>query len=218
MYALLALAQVTLFASQVAAVAVGGSPIDGLLRRQSTTLDPSSFPAACQTTCTSIINTLNSCTTLACLCTNANGQALEGCLDCTANTAPTSAVITQAQTVLDQFTEECSQGGVSLSSLTIAVSTGAVSASGTASASASASASAAATSVLATPSSALVTFASSASAAGVSFSSSTAAAGSSSSSSSSAVNPLATNGARRISAGVSFGAVAAVLAGAAVVL
>jgi hypothetical protein len=84
-----------------------------LQSRQSTALDPTTFPAQCQRTCTPIINTLNTCNTrtptqqLSCLCTSSNGSALKGCLDCLVSVLPSQSQVTQAQSVLDTFNTNC---------------------------------------------------------------------------------------------------------------
>ncbi|KAG6820421.1 hypothetical protein H0H93_000667 [Arthromyces matolae] len=65
----------------------------------------------------------SNCTTTACLCTTANANLLEACIDCIVNIDPTATLIASGQTVLDEFNTSCN--GQSISSLTVSV-TGAV--------------------------------------------------------------------------------------------
>ncbi|TFK72276.1 hypothetical protein BDN72DRAFT_343396 [Pluteus cervinus] len=104
------------------------SVLHPLLARQSDPLG--SIPASCTNDCTTISNALTVCTTTACLCTAANGNSLESCVDCIVNLLPTSAQITQGQAIIDQFNTGCV--GTGLTSLTLQVASTAAPAASTA--------------------------------------------------------------------------------------
>ncbi|KAG6852831.1 hypothetical protein C0991_008704 [Blastosporella zonata] len=62
------------------------------------------------------------CTTTACLCTTSNANLLEACVDCIVGIDPVPAIISSAQTVLDDFSQSCA--GNSVPSLTVSVTGG----------------------------------------------------------------------------------------------
>ncbi|KAI0260349.1 hypothetical protein BC834DRAFT_1044643 [Gloeopeniophorella convolvens] len=68
-------------------------------------VDPSSIAAACQPSCTSILTTLDACTSAACECTQANYEALEGCINCLFALGGPYTGVPYAETFLDEFQE-----------------------------------------------------------------------------------------------------------------
>ncbi|KAF5367919.1 hypothetical protein D9758_004366 [Tetrapyrgos nigripes] len=74
----------------------------------SSSLDPSQFPSQCQSSCTTIINSLNGCTTDSCICTSDNASGMSSCVNCLVNIAPDSdSLKSEGQNLLDQFNAEC---------------------------------------------------------------------------------------------------------------
>lgn len=105
------------FAALAAAASSAASSVP-LAARQ---LDPSTFPAACQSTCNGVLGTINACTDVACMCTTSNDQALAACVDCilgSDGTTPQPSLVAQAQSILDNFQNTCAQGGASVPALT----------------------------------------------------------------------------------------------------
>jgi len=94
-------------------------------------IDPGSVPSQCQPYCTPIINELNACSDLTCLCTTANGQNLEGCLDCIVSLSDTVDVATNAQALIDEFMNECTNAGILLPSISLSPSSISVAATST---------------------------------------------------------------------------------------
>ncbi|KAF8868059.1 hypothetical protein BD779DRAFT_1602343 [Infundibulicybe gibba] len=92
------------------------SPLEPLLvARQSTSpLDINTLPSQCQSECAAIAQALSGPS--ASLCTNANGAALKGCVQCIVNISPSASMTTQGQAILDQFVTGCSG---SVSSITL---------------------------------------------------------------------------------------------------
>ncbi|TFK51365.1 hypothetical protein OE88DRAFT_1659330 [Heliocybe sulcata] len=117
MYAV-AVAFVTLAAASSSAATSISARTPGLFLRQ---LDPSSYPAQCQPTCSSSLGTIQSCTDVACMCTDSINQDLAACVDCilgSDGTTPSASLISQAQQVLDQYEESCAEGGAPVATLT----------------------------------------------------------------------------------------------------
>ncbi|KAK7434533.1 hypothetical protein VKT23_020141 [Stygiomarasmius scandens] len=74
-----------------------------------TTLDPSQFPSQCQTSCTTIINSLNNCDSESCICSSDNAKGMESCVNCLVSIAPDSASLqSEGKGLIDQFNTECS--------------------------------------------------------------------------------------------------------------
>jgi len=88
-----------------------------LARQTSGPLDPSTLPSQCQPSCTPIFGVLNTCTDATCLCTNTNGQNLENCMDCLIGVS--GAAQGGAQTVIDDFNNECAQSGANVTPLSL---------------------------------------------------------------------------------------------------
>jgi len=112
-----------LFAALAAAASSAATSISartsGLFLRQ---VDPSQYPPQCQSTCSNILDTINACTTVACMCTASNNQALASCVDCilgSDGTDPSSSLVAQAQSILDNFESTCAQGGSPVATLQV---------------------------------------------------------------------------------------------------
>ncbi|KAM5545603.1 hypothetical protein V8D89_000641 [Ganoderma adspersum] len=124
MYAL-AVLSIAVFAGQaVATPFANASPLAALLKRQST-LDPSQVPAQCQSTCTPVINSLNTCTDLTCLCADTVNKGLYNCLECALSLQPDASLLSEAQSSLTQYEQACTQGGVAVTPLTLTLPNGA---------------------------------------------------------------------------------------------
>jgi len=80
--------------------------------RRTAPLDPSTFPTQCQTICTPIIDTLNTCSIATCLCTQTNEINLEECVDCLIAADSSSNEVAMGQTVLDDFNNDCVSTGL----------------------------------------------------------------------------------------------------------
>ncbi|KAJ6523325.1 hypothetical protein B0H19DRAFT_1201851 [Mycena capillaripes] len=91
--------------------------VEGRLLLRQSTFDPSQIPEECQTTCNSVIDTANTCTTFQCLCTPANDKAVLSCVDCVTASNHTSTAIIDGQDILNQFASQCNLNNVSVSSL-----------------------------------------------------------------------------------------------------
>jgi len=111
----LAIVSLSLAASTQASQSYAGSL--SLLARQSGPLDPSTLPAQCQPSCTPIFGVLNTCTDATCLCTSTNGQNLENCMDCLISITETAEA--EAQTVIDDYNNECIEAGAKVSPLSL---------------------------------------------------------------------------------------------------
>jgi len=112
MVALLTVVSVLFATSQATALAPRANVLSDLLvARQTSSIDPSSFPAACRTECTSTINSISACTTVACICSTSNISGLKTCISCVVSTDPAATIVAEGQSVLDTFNSEC---GVSL--------------------------------------------------------------------------------------------------------
>jgi len=109
-------------ASWQAAALTPAQSIEALARRQSTSgIDPSEFPSACQSGCTSILDTIEACTSISCICTSSNRNGFQSCIDCIVNTDP-SALQSVGQSVLNTYNTDCAGEGVG--SLTLGSATG----------------------------------------------------------------------------------------------
>ncbi|KZP03999.1 hypothetical protein FIBSPDRAFT_878957, partial [Athelia psychrophila] len=85
----------------------------------------STVPAQCTSGCSSIYTTLNACGASGgggakCVCTSANGQALEACADCIVGAGAASV----GDTVVSEFNTECAARSVSVAAPTASASTG----------------------------------------------------------------------------------------------
>ncbi|PIL34684.1 hypothetical protein GSI_03464 [Ganoderma sinense ZZ0214-1] len=218
----LAVLSIAVLAGQTAATPVdvaGAAPLLAHFRRQGiATLDPGSIPAQCDSQCGSVINSINTCPDITCLCSDTVNKGLYNCFECGLSLEPDASLLSQAQKTLTQFENTCNQAGVpgvQLSSLTLTMPSGTVAAPSGTAGSGSTAVSIPVTSnlagttntyvgtvntVLPAPTTAVITVGSAATP----------------SSSSSALNPLARNGAGV--AGVSFASVAGVVGVAMVVL
>ncbi|KAJ3730395.1 hypothetical protein EV361DRAFT_892014 [Lentinula raphanica] len=84
--------------------------LDVLIPRQSSTsgIDPSDIPTQCQSQCTTVLNTISTCTTVSCVCTTDNANEMESCVNCLISLDPTASMIEEGNEVLDSMSEECS--------------------------------------------------------------------------------------------------------------
>jgi len=88
-----------------------------LLARQVNPDDPSSYPVQCQPACTPLAELFSACDSLTCLCTNANGQIVEKCVDCLVDIAPIATVISAGESDINEFNSECAAAGINIISL-----------------------------------------------------------------------------------------------------
>jgi len=122
-------------ASWQAAALTPAESIEALARRQSTSgIDPSEFPSKCQSGCTSILNTIEACTGLSCICTSSNLNGIQSCINCVVATDP-STLQSVGQSVLDTYNTDCAGEGVGSLTLGSATGTGSSSPSSTGSSS-----------------------------------------------------------------------------------
>ncbi|KAJ7624273.1 hypothetical protein DFH06DRAFT_1445948 [Mycena polygramma] len=88
-------------------------------------------PSQCLTTCQPALTVQTTCgTDLKCRCTNANGNSLEQCIDCVADTKPDMLTISVGETVLRDYAALCAQNNFPISSLTLSLSTSSASPTG----------------------------------------------------------------------------------------
>ncbi|KAF8151508.1 hypothetical protein B0H34DRAFT_727958 [Crassisporium funariophilum] len=97
--------------SQVLAL-VPRSPLALLIPRQST----------CETTCADFSQTVSTCTTVGCLCTDAVAASLQACINCAIATSPTATVIDTATNLANTFQTTCSGLGVDAINIPISAS------------------------------------------------------------------------------------------------
>ncbi|KAF7340844.1 hypothetical protein MSAN_02113900 [Mycena sanguinolenta] len=97
------------------AMAEGG----GLFPRQSSSgfFDPSQIPTQCQTTCNTVVDNANTCTTFQCLCTPANDAAVLSCVNCVTSFNSSATTIVDGQDILNQFASQCNINNITVSSL-----------------------------------------------------------------------------------------------------
>lgn len=55
----------------------------------------------CQKACANVVNDLNSCSSIDCLCTNSNGKQLEQCVDCLVKVGNSASATSNGQETLD---------------------------------------------------------------------------------------------------------------------
>ncbi|KAA1470915.1 hypothetical protein DENSPDRAFT_80388 [Dentipellis sp. KUC8613] len=70
-----------------------------ILPRQ--TIDPTSFPPACQSACTTPITQLEGCSAPSCVCSAALARGLTGCMSCIVSLTPSATVVQEGQAYLD---------------------------------------------------------------------------------------------------------------------
>ncbi|KAF5392470.1 hypothetical protein D9757_002264 [Collybiopsis confluens] len=96
------------------------SKLPEISARQSKPSVPSSqVPTNCNKQCT-ILTTLENCDTEQCYCTNSNAQGFASCLDCLV--AAGSGTVQDGQTLMDDFSAGCADGGFAVKSQTIKAS------------------------------------------------------------------------------------------------
>jgi len=135
MVALITVVSLLFVASEAAALTLAGS-IEGLAKRQSASgIDPSDFPSACQSGCTSVLNTIEACTDVSCVCTSSNLNSIQSCINCIVNTDPSATLQSAGQSVLNTYNSECAGQGVGSLTLGSATGTGSSSPSSTGSSS-----------------------------------------------------------------------------------
>ncbi|PIL34682.1 hypothetical protein GSI_03462 [Ganoderma sinense ZZ0214-1] len=137
MYALAVLSIAVLAGQAIATPFANTGPLAALLKRQST-LDPSQIPPQCQSQCTGVVNSLNTCTDLTCLCADAVNKGLYNCLECALSLTPDASLLSQAQSSLthlnphpsSEYEQACTQGGVAVTPLTLTLPSGGATATG----------------------------------------------------------------------------------------
>ncbi|PAV14777.1 hypothetical protein PNOK_0933000 [Pyrrhoderma noxium] len=96
--------------------ALSSSPAN-IFARQS--LDPSAIPEACTPTCAPIMATVASCSELSCLCNNDVAKQIADCADCLVAVSNDSSVLSQEQTIVDQYNNACATSGQPISSVQV---------------------------------------------------------------------------------------------------
>jgi len=61
----------------------------------------------CASACADFSNTVDTCTTKACLCTTAVANSLQSCINCAVTNSPTDSVISAAQSLIDTYKSTC---------------------------------------------------------------------------------------------------------------
>ncbi|KAM5545699.1 hypothetical protein V8D89_000737 [Ganoderma adspersum] len=131
----LAVLSVAVLAGQTAATPVASAAplVEAILKRQGgTTLDPGSIPAQCESQCGAVINAINTCTDITCLCSDAVNKGMYDCFECGLSLQPDASLLSSAQKSLTQFENTCNAAGipgVQLTSLTLTMPTGTAAAS-----------------------------------------------------------------------------------------
>ncbi|KDR71627.1 hypothetical protein GALMADRAFT_229586 [Galerina marginata CBS 339.88] len=98
----------TILLSSVALTTLHVSALQVLKRDIFETLLPRQTTAGpCDATCVPFQTSLNTCTTAACVCTNAVASTLQACVNCAVTASPTSAVISSAQTLVSAYENGC---------------------------------------------------------------------------------------------------------------
>ncbi|GLB33286.1 hypothetical protein LshimejAT787_0101700 [Lyophyllum shimeji] len=92
--------------------------LHGLLARQTSAIDPSLIPDQCKSDC-SVLSTLNSCSSVACICTDSNMDGIAKCLDCGAALPSANVDIKTAQSAVDLIVSNCKSAGSPVKSVTI---------------------------------------------------------------------------------------------------
>jgi len=113
-----------LFAASQATALTPVQSLERLARRQTSvpSINPSDFPSACQSQCTTVLNTIEACTDLSCTCTSSNLNGIQTCINCVVNSDPSSTLQSVGQSVLSTYNTECAGQGVG--SLTLGSATG----------------------------------------------------------------------------------------------
>ncbi|KAJ8522239.1 hypothetical protein ONZ45_g1175 [Pleurotus djamor] len=99
-------------ASASAVIARSADELAGLLRRQ-TSISYGDIPAGCQSSCSSMVSTINSCSSLSCFCTSSVASSFESCVYCSYNLMPTASQRSNGQALLDTYNSACSGTGIS---------------------------------------------------------------------------------------------------------
>ncbi|KIJ98134.1 hypothetical protein K443DRAFT_681010 [Laccaria amethystina LaAM-08-1] len=87
-----------------------------LFGRQVSGFDPSIIPSSClQTKCNSLVQELQNCTQLTCLCTTAVAADLQSCFQCAVDAGVASVNATSAQQAITSFTDGCKAAGYPVS-------------------------------------------------------------------------------------------------------
>ncbi|KAM5545605.1 hypothetical protein V8D89_000643 [Ganoderma adspersum] len=126
----LAVLSVAVLAGKTAATPVAGAAplVEAILKRQGgTTLDPGSIPAQCESQCGAVINAINTCTDITCLCSDAVNKGMYDCFECGLSLQPDASLLSSAQKSLTQFENTCNAAGipgVQLTSLTLTIPSG----------------------------------------------------------------------------------------------
>ncbi|OBZ72946.1 hypothetical protein A0H81_06771 [Grifola frondosa] len=110
------------FGTALASTIDSRSEINEIMKRQAVTVDPNDFPSACQSPCTSVANTFNTCTTVSCLCTNAVSSSLASCFQCSINNSPKSSaasVESTLQQTMTGYVQACNADGTSVQAHTL---------------------------------------------------------------------------------------------------
>jgi len=114
-----------LFAASQAAALNPLETIQSLAKRQDSSapsINPSDFPTACQSQCTSSIDAVSACTSMTCVCTSSNLNGIQTCITCIVNSDPEASLQSVGQSVINTYNSECAGQGVG--SLTLGTATG----------------------------------------------------------------------------------------------
>ncbi|KAH9915573.1 uncharacterized protein BXZ73DRAFT_106122 [Epithele typhae] len=103
----------------VANAAALSVPSRGLFARQ---LSIGTVPTQCSSQCTAISTTISSCSTIACLCTEAVNRGVASCLQCSLSSAADASLIAQGQQSLAAYEDSCAEAGAAVASITLSLS------------------------------------------------------------------------------------------------
>ncbi|KAF8239852.1 hypothetical protein L208DRAFT_1385462 [Tricholoma matsutake] len=124
-FMLLLLALFVLSPTSGAAVSLSLSPFNSLHQlhsRQTSTLNPSTIPAQCQSRCNLVTTTVTGCqnsTNPTCGCSMGVEAGFVDCLNCLISLAPSQTLVSSEQQYVDQFVQVCNSYGVALPSTTL---------------------------------------------------------------------------------------------------
>lgn len=82
-------------------------------------INPTSISKECQSQCTTIIQTLDNCSSASCECTQSNYDALGVCMNCLTALGPQYLGIAPGETYLDEFIGGCATFGIVLNAVAV---------------------------------------------------------------------------------------------------
>ncbi|KAI0738225.1 hypothetical protein C8Q80DRAFT_1275751 [Daedaleopsis nitida] len=123
MYALTLISLSVFVGQTMASVIDARSAITSLMKRQ-VGFDPSTIPQQCTQDCSFIVNVLNTCTDVSCLCSANANNGLYTCLECTLEIVPDASLLSQEQSSLKGYEDSCKQAGATVNSLTLTMPSG----------------------------------------------------------------------------------------------